>query len=129
MAKAEKKDKDFGPYVRLRQKFMDAMKDPKSAEKKDWPMSASDLFTLIMAVDDYRIRRKDVETMEDELYAVYETGRQKGLDSARWLAMELSRARIRPCWDKCAKCSDYSADSCACCWVQASIDAVKEGRR
>lgn len=130
MASDKEREKDGieAPYARLRDQFFEALKHWKSADEMQWTIPASDMTTLLLAVDDYRIRRKQVEEAESELFAVYEAGRQRGLDSARWLACELSKARILLVQDKCCGCEDYGYEACACCWVEASIEAVK-GRK
>ncbi len=114
-------------YERLRAEVKKARKLGAEGDGRRWSLSAGELFELMDAVDSVLARRKELEEMEGNLYAVYETGRQKGLDVARWLAMELSRNRILVSQDKCSQCGDYGAEPCRACWMEAAQEAVRKG--
>ena len=115
-------------YDRLRAEAKKARKLGAEGDGRQWTLSAGELFELMDAMDSALARRKELEEMEGNLYAVYETGRQKGLDVARWLAGELSRNRILVSQDKCSQCGDYGAEPCRACWMEVAQEAVKKGR-
>ncbi len=45
-----------------------------------------------------------------------------------WLADRLSENRILVGHDECSNCPRYSFEECRKCWMEASAQAVREGR-
>ena len=47
----------------------------------------------------------------------------------QYLALQLSKARIRVNHEMCARCSDYSLERCARCWEETAWSALAKERR
>lgn len=50
------------------------------------------------------------------------------IEEVLFLAGKLSEARIMPSWKMCHDCTAYSYEACRTCWVEASANAMREGR-